>query len=271
MKTKQETTKSKKLYPSKEIPLEDRPTKNYDEVANKVRKLLSATAQTFIPELCNALKNDWFPTMPEKDLQQNKGIRDAMRDKIVNEWSNESVFSHSQDNIWKESTIKLYFPKWLRNPSEKLTMEAARNAKIKETSLISEREKKKIEQIAQDLPEEVIPEEEERKPNFLTDETMHELGVAPYAETGKSRNELTRDIVGPAYKLFAALTNNNSPPNEDDDLLVDYIRPSREFRRGLMLEVGSRERINIHNILHYVTVVAEDMIEIIDEIERKKN
>lgn len=269
MKTKQETTKGK-IYPAKELSLENRPTKNYDFVSNKVRKLLSATAQTFIPELCEALKNDWFPTMPEKELQKNKGIRDAIRDKILNEWSNETIYSHSQDNIWSDRTIKIFFPKWLRNPSENLTMETAREAKINKKLLISEHEKKKIEQIAEELPQDVIVEEEEETPTGLTDETMHELGVAPYGETGRSTRDLTGDISLYAYKLFAALTNNNSPPNTSDDLLVDYIRPSREFRRGLMLEVGSNRRAAIHNALHYASVAIEDMIEIIDEIDRKE-
>lgn len=267
MKTKQETAKGK-IYPVKDIPLEDKPTKNYDAVANKIKKLLSATAQTFIPELCQALKDDWFPTMPEKDLQNNKGIRDAMRDKIVNEWSCDTIYKREEDNIWKESTILHFLPKWLRHPSEKYTMEAAREAKFRKKILISETEKKKIDQIAEELPQDVIIEEEES--TGLSDETMHELGVAPYGETGKSTRDLTGDISLHAYKLFAALTNNTSPPNTSDDLLVDYIRPSREFRRGLMLEVGSNRRAAIHNALHYASVAIEDMIEIIDEIDRKE-
>ena len=61
---------------------------------------------------------------------------------------------------------------------------------------------------------------------------MQSLGIAPYGETGKSTMELTGDISEHAYKLFEALTNNNSPPNESDDLPVDYIKPSRECRKG---------------------------------------
>ena len=80
---------------------------------------------------------------------------------------------------------------------------------------------------------------------------------------------MTGAISESAYKLFAVLTNNKSPPNDTDDLIVDYIKPSREFRRGLMLEVGEDRRIAIHNALHYASVAIEDMIEIIDEIDKK--
>lgn len=31
-----------------------------DKVSKKIRKLLGVTAQTFIPELCQALKENWF-------------------------------------------------------------------------------------------------------------------------------------------------------------------------------------------------------------------
>ena len=254
-------------------PSSNKSTKKYDKVTQKIRKLLGATAQTFIPELAQALKDDWFPTMPHEELQQNKGIRDAIRDKILNDWSYDSRLSYSKDNVWNDATINHFLPKWLKNPSEKYTMESAREAKIRKKILISEHEKKKIEQIAEDLPDTVIvPEEEESEEDKEKwNETMQELGVAEYGETGKSTRDLTGAISLHAYKLFAALTNIKNPPTSSDDLLVDYIRPSREFRKGLMLEVDARRRASIHNALHYVSVALEDMIETINEIDKSDN
>jgi len=257
-----------------------KPTKKYDEVSNKIRKLLSATAQTFIPELAEALKDDWFPTMHHKDLQNNKGLRDEMRDKILNDWSSESPYSHAKDNIWNDRTILWFLPKWLKNPNkqgESATEHAnlMNEAKIAKKIAISEREKQKLQQLVDELPDDVIVPDEgegnekaEKEQKFW--ETAQEIGVAEYGETGKSRRELVGDIMGNAYKLFAALTNNMSPPTPSSDILVDYIRPSREFRKGLMLETDRTKRVYLHNILHYVSVALEDMIEIIDEIEKKQ-
>lgn len=213
------------------------------------------------------------PTISESEIQKNKLLRDYIREKILEDWSYESVYKRSEDNIWSDATINHFFPKWLRHPSEKYTMEAAREAKFRKKILISEHEKQKIDKIAEELPDSVIvPEEEEEseeeKQKFF--ETAQDLGVAEYGETGKSTRDLTGDISENAYKLFAALTNNKNPPNERSDLLVDYIRPSREFRRGLMLEVDHRRRVAIHNALHYVSVAVEDMIEIIDEIDKQE-
>ncbi|MGZ5491539.1 MAG: hypothetical protein ACXWE7_12050 [Nitrososphaeraceae archaeon] len=258
----------------------NKPTKKYDKVAMKIRKLLSATAQTFIPELCEALKQDWFPTMPHKDLQKNSGIREEIRSKIISEWSNDSIYSNSQDNIWKESTINIYLPDWLKNPNKQTESHIEKLARMREEKLkrkisLNQAQKQNLDQIAETLSDDVIvPEDESAEEKAEQDqkfwETAQELGISEYGETGKSTRELTGDISLHAYKLFAALTNNKSPPNDSDDLLVDYIRPSREFRKGLMLEVDRRRRIAIHNILHYVCIASEDMIEIIREIDSKE-
>jgi hypothetical protein len=117
--------------------------------------------------------------------------------------------------------IKIYLPKWLRNPiqQESNSEQLARiiQEKIQKKSSISEHEKKKIEQIAEELPDSVIVQEDEtQKEEVLTDEIMYELGVAKYGETGKSTMQLTGAISEHSYKLFAALTNNDSPPDESD-------------------------------------------------------
>ena len=56
--------------------------KNYDIVSKKIRKLLSATAQTFIPELAEALAKDWYPQLSLEQIKNNKEARESIRDKI---------------------------------------------------------------------------------------------------------------------------------------------------------------------------------------------
>ncbi len=71
----------------------------------------------------------------------------------------------------------------MRNPIQQETTQEARQKanqmrKIQVKTSISEREKRKIEQIAEALPDSVIvPEPEEpEQPSLLTDEIMHDLG-----------------------------------------------------------------------------------------------
>ena len=141
----------------------------------------------------------------------------------------------------------MFLPKWLKNPLMQTDnqiehLRRANEAKIAKRIAISEREKQKLEQVAEELPDNVIIPEEEPVPDEEFYGTLQELGVATYGETGKSTRALTGAISEHAYKLFATLTNDSSPPNSRSDLLVDYIRPSRDFRRGLMLEVDSHRR-----------------------------
>ena len=49
----------------------NKPTKHYDEVAIKVRKLLSASGQTFIPELAEGLRQDWCPELSDEKIRNN--------------------------------------------------------------------------------------------------------------------------------------------------------------------------------------------------------
>ncbi len=89
-------------------------TRRYDSVSKKVRKLLSATAQTFIPELCEALAKDWYPELELHQIKNDSNARNEIRNRMFMDWGDENkVLS---DNLWKDSTINLYFPDWLRNP-----------------------------------------------------------------------------------------------------------------------------------------------------------
>lgn len=277
MRKKKLKTKQQQQQQQKESK-PDKPTPKYDKVSNKIRKLLSATAQTFIPDLCRALREDWYPTISEDEIHHNKSFREYIREKIFDDWSSEQGI-YSKDNIWNNATIKVSLPDFLKNPAKQTESHLEKLARMREEKLkkkfsLSQPQKDKVKQLAEELPDSVIvPEEEEEEPKnkWLTDEVLHELGAAPYGETGRSTSALTGDISEHAYKLFAALTNNKNPPTSSDDLLVDYIRPSREFRHGLMLEVDHRRRVEIHNVLHYVSVALEDMIDIIKEIESEEN
>ncbi|HEX7178371.1 MAG TPA: hypothetical protein VF220_01510 [Nitrososphaeraceae archaeon] len=247
-------------------------TKRYDEVCKRIRKLLDATAQTFIPELCEALAQDWYPDLSKDEIKNNSEARDKIRDKVFSEWSNE----RGNDTPWGERAIRLWLADFVKNPDKQTDewhnklIDAAAESRIARKSAIDEREKQKLDKIADSLPNSVIlpPEREQESESGLTPEVAQELGVSKYGDTGKSRNQLMGAISESGYKLIAALSNNSSPPiSEEDDMMVDYIRPSKEFRKGLFLEADKRKRVEMHNLLHNVILIAENTIEIINEID----
>lgn len=252
----------------------NKPTKKYDKIVKKIRKLVGASAQTFIPQLCKALRQDWYPYLSEEDIKQNKELRDSIRNKIFNDWSYESLY-HSGYNIWSDRTVLNYLTDWLRNPIQQETTKGAlekayevNQQKIAQKCAISEQEKEQIDKVATELPDTVIPEEDPK--TGFSDELMHDLGVAPYGETGKSIRQLTGGMCGGLLKSIAYLTNNDTRPTTRSDILVDYIKPSREFFRGLMLEIDSKKRAEISNYLYFIIKTAEDRFEIIREIDEKE-
>jgi hypothetical protein len=99
------------------------------------------------------------------------------------------------------------------------------------------------------------------------------IGPATWDESKpETTEERAKKIIWESRKLIQALTLNEHMPKlgYDTNLEVDYIRPRRELMKGLMLEVDKSRRIAIHNALHYVCVAIDDLIEIIDQIDREE-
>lgn len=233
---------------------ESKTKKSYFELMNEFKTVSKKMAVVFVPQLANALKEE----NPDWDIYQLKST--LLNDCVENGWNEQYI----------ERVIRIHVPQL--NEGNINHFRSVNSWKTKHANKLIAASQKFTDD-TKDIPlppepkETTTEEEEEEKEQF--NQELQGLGLAPYGETGKSPHELTGDISEHAYKLFAALTNMKSPPNTSSDLLVEYIRPSREFRKGLMLEVDSRRRINIHNALHYASVAIEDMIEIIKEIENK--
>src|SRR5580765_34370 len=244
-----------------------KPTKKYDAIATNVRKLLSASAQTFIPQLCDALREDWCPELSDEKIKSNLRLQKVIRNKIFNEWSKEG--GYSEDNIWKDITIQMCLPDWLRNPikqteSQQEQLSRMRQAKLEKRISLNPQQKNALEKFVTNLPKTVIipkpkePEEEQITEEF--EEQMHGIGLGKYGESGKTYFGILQEIHEGANRCFKNLCDGKPMPSIDEDLLVDYIRPTREYRLGLAMEIDKSERVNLHNLMHNLIEAAEDMI-----------
>lgn len=248
-------------------------TRNYDAVAKKIRKLLSATGQTFIPELCEALAKDWYPQLSKDQIKSNKQVRDEIRDKILLDWSKDlRVLS---DNIWSDQTIIQNFPDWLRNPTQQDSTEQtlqlareARQAKINQKRLISERERQKLDQVATNLPDNVIIPEPREQVEPVSDEELTDLGLASYGSSDRTMHSIRNGIHEHARRLFAELCDGKEIPFADEDLIVDFIKPTREYRSTIAYELDKPQRAHLHNVMVAVSEACQDMIDQIDKADR---
>jgi hypothetical protein len=250
-------------------------TKKYDAVAKKIRKLLSASAQTFIPELCEALKEDWFAEYTHEHLKQVKEARDNIRDKVFEDWSYEHGGRYSDDNIWSDRTIRINFPDWLRDPILQVNkveaLRMANEAKMHKKTCITEREKQKLEDIATKLPDSVIlPKPKE--PSYEGDDLDLEGGqrFTALGEKGKTASYMKGNITYHSARLFEALTEIDHLPYKDEDLTVEYIKPTRDYRKNLILELDEQSRKTVWNSLGSVEAAIQDMLDLLEE-EMKKD
>jgi hypothetical protein len=102
----------------------------------------------------------------------------------------------------------------------------------------------------------------------VTEQDVNDIVLEPveFSEEEEKAIKYTT-IIYRARELIKALTNRKYTPTQD--VLFDLIRPTREFRKGLYLELNETERAYLWNYLGMVYYVIDDMIDIMDELEKK--
>jgi len=102
----------------------------------------------------------------------------------------------------------------------------------------------------------------------VTEQGVNEIVLEPveFSEEEEKAIKYTT-IIYRTRGLIKALTNRKYTPTQD--VLFDLIRPTREFRKGLYLELNETERAYLWNYLGMVYYVIDDMIDIMDELEKK--
>jgi hypothetical protein len=102
----------------------------------------------------------------------------------------------------------------------------------------------------------------------VTEQDVNDIVLEPveFSEEEEKAIKYTT-IIYRTRELIKALTNRKYTPTQD--VLFDVIRPTREFRKGLYLELNETERAYLWNYLGMVYYVIDDMIDIMDELEKK--
>ena len=102
----------------------------------------------------------------------------------------------------------------------------------------------------------------------VTEQGVNEIVLEPieFSEEEEKAIKYTT-IIYRTRELIKALTNRKYTPTQD--VLFDLIRPTREFRKGLYLELNETEQAYLWNYLGMVYYVIDDMIDIMDELEKK--
>lgn len=270
-----------------EIP-ENAKTPNYDKMTHDVKKLLTATAATYIPELCDALRKDLFPRATDETFarDENKGVRDDIRDRILDDWSNQRNWP---DSPWGDSVIKYWFPKWLRHPNvlEANEKSVAAAQQAHKDNAIARRyqknlsvQKLEIDKLMKNLPEvpkQLEQQEEEEEPEEEESVTYEPLGIhqAPEAEM-PTPIAVYEDTVTYAEKLWSALVSNNihKPkkliPAQTSDPLLDFIKPSRKLWLRTLKGLDQPRVNHMLMCLVWIDMLIQDRLKEAKEINKER-
>lgn len=229
--------------------------KEYDQKFEEIKSITSKTKQAYVPILCKIIKKGW-PHYTNEEIQ-DKVIRDC--DQKLG-WNEDYIYSCIPSDFRPQQAKVRARQKFSQ---EKIEKENA--PKIEQALKYFD----KITEIPIKDPPQPKAEPEEFEISEEMDEKLTEMGMGRFGSQGKTLRAVLGDINEGLAKAFKGLTEARYMPTENDDLIVDIIKPSREFRKSLALELDDRHRTTLHNWCHYVSVAIEDMIEQINAAEKK--
>jgi len=218
--------------------------KSYAQLLEEARSLQDKLAVVYVPKLCEALRDEG------KTYEEIK--QQVYRDCVELGWGGKTG-----------STIYHNFPSWLidDDPNHKNAVKAweSRNAN----------KAKRLAESASLLVDVNLPPKPEPKETEINDEQLADIGVGSYGGNERTTFGQNNDVHEAARRLFKALSDIEPPVDASEDLFNDYIKPTREFRTSLAHELKKRERTDMHNLLHSVIEVSEDMIKELAKADKK--
>lgn len=252
--------------------IEQNPTPKYDAKGNEVKKYFAIGGAKYIEELAEALRQDWFYNVPIEHWKKEytNRARLLIRKKLTKEWSSDK----GNTSPWNDTTLTLHFPEFLRYPgmqttkfieTQRINMEKALQAKADKFREKTQSQSKAITKLVELSPEPPKEPEPEITSGGIS------LGPSKYQKQGEEgKSPLTKmgDIREACHDLWTALTNKKNMPHPDEDLIVDHIKPTREYRK-FVYELDENEKTGLHNWLTFTEAAISDMLEIIAEADEK--
>lgn len=250
-------------------------TPNYDKISNNVKKLLTATAATYIPELCDALRKDWFPRATNSTFarEENKPVRDEIRERILDDWSNQRNWS---DSPWGDDSIRQWFPDWLKNPAmiepNKINSAKGNAAKKYKQILGSLSPKifneKTIDQLPE-VPKQLLTEHEEEEEEGGPTQWGSGTIVEPTEKYTPTPEKLYEDAIHGLAKAWSALTNADHIPGIAEDVFLDYIKPSDKHRLRILKGLDEGSATHLINVLVYTHMVIKRTVQAWNDMQKE--
>jgi hypothetical protein len=213
----------------------------YSDLLEKYKSLLTKSAETYIPELFDALKEE-HPDWTKEDFMS----------RIVTDLK----------GVNTESTIDAHKPDWMKSKSHMKAAAARSSNKIARQKAIETFEKAK-----EEIPESEESDEDNEtickgQPLDQWEDQHPEIAPSAFEKIGEVNKSLDR--------LWKALTGLKYMPTTEDDVRRDYIIPTRQFRKDFIKGSKKIERTFLYNWIEWVQMALNDASQIIEAEDNKK-
>lgn len=214
--------------------LENGKERTYEEILEDLRNRVDVLAAEFIPELCTALKR-------KNPLMSSVTIRAT----VIADCAKQN------GGPWKESTIRQFWPDWMKNPKSVQaghiagnSIGAGRPRKIPLSNKgISQEEQDDLDQLEESRPvKSWTPDEYE--------EEHPEIAESPFEAIGEINRKLA--------SFWTALTKQKNMPTSEDDVMKQYIIPARTRLKDMLNGSSKTERVYLFNWLTWIIMAAKD-------------
>src|SRR5262245_36617356 len=229
-----------KLLKQREIREDNR---TFNEIVDEVKQSVEVMAETYVPLLCTALKR-------ERPLIAGAEIRLRVIKAVA-----------KPNGPWKESTIRQWWPEWIKNPK---LVEAGKKAVVvsqqsrRMNTLYSSTPRHEITQDDMDRDEEQQPVSSQ--PMWEYEDTHPKTELNPWVEIG----EINRAIA----RLWTGLTGEKNMPHMEDDVRKDFIIPSRERFKDIANGSSKVERDFLFNWLTWLNICIKDRIDLLEKSDK---
>jgi len=181
--------------------------KSYSELLADIKKIFSQTAAVYIPQLCEALKEE------QPDYTNGEIQRTIERD---------------LEGINTPLTIYQYLPTWMRD--EKASQGSYKSWETRNANKLKKAKENFALITSNPIAEPPAQKEEDEDIEFGDKELM------TFGKEGKTILRQVGDVTHGCGVLFEALTGIDHLPHNDEDLTLDYVKPTRDKRKSIIEE-----------------------------------
>lgn len=230
----------------KESKVDFEKTPHYDIVSVEARKYIIGGAAKFIPDLCYALKRDWFQNETEAEIRHMPEKRNRIKHKVLEEWCN----SETSDKLgWGKATIWRLWPDLVRVPEQEETEKdetelAMRDAYLEYANTVNTLE--------------AFPEFSRKLPSVPEEIKVNDSNVStgPHKQKLPSPHEIYAESMDAFKVVWTYLFNYKGVPGPNIDINSEIIGTTQRHHLRILKGLSEDERrVLIHQAQHMHTAL----------------